>query len=285
MLLTNLQMPPPRDFGWRLKPVESSHFKIHQRDNGQFCVVLNHALLRGVRADMIHWWFLNFPNLKVRLHDIPGYSGEQVPGYLLWHPTDHVSAMLGGRLGPGGTAKAGCSIQIREAMQYDVYGWKYPVDAQVKVFYVGEDGWAMGKALPIIGPVMMLRIHFKDVFEGQTHIGVHYHYEVVIGASGADPLSRFINKKIANEYSPEFFSAWHRHNVIEVGTFENFLPALYEQRHQLDSLEYARDMNPMKNNTASQTGFSQTVFDDRVADYRNSKNPSQLQAYDKPSFL
>ena len=61
------QMPAARDFGWALKPVSSSHFEIHQKDNGQFCVVLNHALLRGVSAEMIRWWFLNFTRLMVRL--------------------------------------------------------------------------------------------------------------------------------------------------------------------------------------------------------------------------
>ena len=81
-------------------------------------------------------------------------------------------------------------------MQYDVYGWKYPVDTALKVFYVGEDGWAMGKSIPLVGPVMMLRIHFKDVFDGQTHLGVQYHYEVVIGASGDGVVSRLINKKL-----------------------------------------------------------------------------------------
>ena len=61
--MTNLTMPAKRDFGWSLKPVSSSHFDIHQKDNGQFCVVLNHALLRGVSAVMIAWWFQNFPHL------------------------------------------------------------------------------------------------------------------------------------------------------------------------------------------------------------------------------
>lgn len=55
--MTNLEMPAARDFGWAFKPVSSSHFEIHQKENGQFCVVLNHALLRGVSAEMVRWWF------------------------------------------------------------------------------------------------------------------------------------------------------------------------------------------------------------------------------------
>ena len=81
--MARLTMPPERKFGWELKPNTSSHFAIHERDNGQFCVVLNHALLRGVTSEMLHWWFLNFTRLSVHLPDTPGYEGSNVPAYLL----------------------------------------------------------------------------------------------------------------------------------------------------------------------------------------------------------
>lgn len=283
--MTKLTMPAERDFGWSLKPVSSSYFDIHQKDNGQFCVVLNHALLRGVSAEMIAWWFQNFPRLKVRLRDVSGYEGKLVPGYWLWHPIDHHSAELSGALGPGGVAKTGCSIHIREAMQYERYGWKYPVDSKLKVFYVGPDGWAMGKALPFIGPVMMLRINFKDVFEDGRHVGVSYQYEIVIGATGNNPVARIINKRITGAFGPEFFAAWHRHNVIEVGTFENFLPALFDQRDKLSSLEYARDMNPELPSLESQHGHDRVLFEKRLSGYVNAKAPYEYQQYESPSFL
>ncbi|MEO1550880.1 MAG: hypothetical protein AAFR93_10680 [Pseudomonadota bacterium] len=283
--MTNLQMPAKRDFDWPLKPTSSSHFDIHEKDNGQFCVVLNHALLRGVSAEMIAWWFQNFPHLKVRLKDVPSYAAQEVPGYWLWHPIDHHSAELSGALGPGGVAKTGCSIHIREAMQYDRYGWKYPVDTKLKVFYVGPDGWAMGKALPLVGPVMILRINFKDVFEDGRQIGVHYHYEIVIGATGNNPVVRFINNRITGEYSPEFFEAWHRHNVIEVGTFENFLPALFAQRDNLNSLEYAREMNPIPTEQDPQVGYDNSLFESRLRGYENSNSPYKFQQYQGSSFL
>lgn len=283
--MTKLIMPAQRDFGWTLKPVSSSHFDIHQKDNGQFCVVLNHALLRGVSAEMIAWWFQNFAHLKVQLRDVPGYAGQYVPGYWLWHPIDHLSAELSGDLGPGGVAKAGCSIHIREAMQFDRYGWKYPVDSKLKVFYVGPDGWAMGRALPFFGPVMILRINFKDVYKDGQHCGVHYHYEIVIGATGNSPLARFINKRITAEFGPEFFAAWHRHNVIEVGTFENFLPSLFSQRHDLSHLEYAGDMNPDLSSPESQQGHDRTLFEKRLSGYINTAAPYQFQEYQSTSFL
>ena len=63
---TTLNMPRERDFGWPLKPAETTYFEIVERENGQFCVVLNHSLLRGCTSEMIHWWFLHFPNLTVK---------------------------------------------------------------------------------------------------------------------------------------------------------------------------------------------------------------------------
>ncbi|MEO0975574.1 MAG: hypothetical protein AAFX85_20985, partial [Pseudomonadota bacterium] len=63
--MTDLTMPPERKFGWELKENGTSFFEIHERPNGQFCVVLNHALVRGVTSGMLHWWFLNFTGLRV----------------------------------------------------------------------------------------------------------------------------------------------------------------------------------------------------------------------------
>ncbi|MEM7612719.1 MAG: hypothetical protein AAF270_13620 [Pseudomonadota bacterium] len=283
--MTELIMPTKREFGWDLKPTSSSHFDIHKSANGQFCVVLNHALLRGISAHMIHWWFMHFAQIKVRLRDVPGYEGQRVPAYLLWHPVDHLSAELSGKLGPDFTAQPGCSIHIREAMQYDRYRWKYPVDSSLRIFYVGPDGWAMGKALPILGPVMMLRIHFKDVHEHGRVVGVHYHYEVVIGASGDNPLARFVNRRLTAEFGPEFFAAWQRHNVIEVGTFERFLAPLFAQRDSLGSLEYAPDMAPDIDTSKPQQGFDRGLFDRRLQAYAESDARFSTQAFDQPTFL
>lgn len=283
--MASLEMPQARDVGWALKETASSFFAIHKRENGQFCVLLNHALLRGCRAEMLRWWFQNFPNLRVTLPDTPGYEGVSVPAYLLWHPIDHHSATLSGALGPKGETRVGASIQIREAMQYDRFGWRYPVDAKLKIFYVGADGWAMGRTIPLFGPVMMLRIHFQDVIEAGQHLGVHYHYEVVIGVSGGNYFSRKINKKVSAKFGPEFFEAWRRHNVVEVGVFENFLPALYAQRSEPTSLAYRREMDPAPTSPAPQTGVSQALFDARLAAYQAASDPYQVQGFDRPSFL
>ncbi|MEL6569615.1 MAG: hypothetical protein AAFQ22_14465 [Pseudomonadota bacterium] len=278
-------MPAPRDFGWPLKSPDTSHFEILQRDNGQFVVVLNHALLRGVTAEMLTWWFQTFTRLRVTLEDVPGYEGQTVPGYLLWHPSDHFNATLKGKTGPNRVPIAGRTrIHIQEAMQYEVYGWDYPVNTELTVAYVGDDGWAMGRILPLFGPAMMLRIHFRDVVQGGTHLGVHYHYEIVIGVRGKDPLSRFVNRRITHSFGPQFFEAWHMHNVIEVGTFERFLPVLYAQRDVGTELRYTRH-HPTISLTAAQVGHDADLVAQRVAAFTRSDDPMATLAYDKRTFL
>ncbi|MEM1113945.1 MAG: hypothetical protein AAGI11_18670 [Pseudomonadota bacterium] len=283
--MTNFKMPAEREFGWELKPVSSTEFGIHERENGQFCVVLNHSLLRGLSSEMIHWWFLNFPNLLVELVDIAGYEGKKVPAYLLWHPSDHLSASLSGDLGVGNTAKAGAFIAIKEAMQYLRYGWKYPVNNKLRIFYCESDGWAMGKDLPLFGKVMSLRIHYRDVYQKGELIGVQYHYEIVIGVGGNDPVSRLINKRIKSHFSPEFFEAWHTHNVIEVGTFENFLPSLYEQRDTPGQVKYAKSMNGADSYQHSTRAFDTRLFEERMAGYQGAKSAHDYQAIYSETFL
>ena len=283
--MASFSMPAARDFGWSLKPTDSTAFEIIERPNGQFCVVLNHSLLRGVSSEMIYWWFLNFPNLRVSLDGVPGYESQTVPGYLLWHPSDHCSADLSGPLGAGSTSRAGAKIHIREAMQYNKYALKYPVDTALSIFYCAPDGWAMGKRLPSLGKVMCLRIHFKDVVSAGQVIGVNYHYEVVIGATGNNPFVRAFNRRLTKEYSPEFFAAWHLHNAIEVGTFENFLPALFEQSGGDAVFRYAVEMNPMKTEIDPQSAHSPDLFLSRVEGYKSAKDPHAYQASESKSFL
>ncbi|MEM6905125.1 MAG: hypothetical protein AAF568_04460, partial [Pseudomonadota bacterium] len=188
-----------------------------------------------------------------------------------------------GRRNPDGSARAGASIHIQEAMQYDRFGLKYPVDNTLRIFYVGPDGWAMGKVLPGFGPIMMLRIHFRDADPAADPPGVHYHYEVVIGLKAGHALARFINRRLSAKFGPEFFDAWHRHNVIEVGVFENFLPALFAQRDDLARLSYRREMDPAP--AGAQGAQDPALFQARLEGYRSAPDPYAFQAFDQPSFL
>ena len=283
--MAKLVLPKERDYGWELKPTSSSYFSIYTRDNGQMCIVLAHSLIRGCTTDMIYWWFRHFAKLKVKLIDIEGYEGVEVPAYFLWHPSDHIGVQMSGELDAEGCAQAGSYIHIQEAFQAKKYGLKYAVDSKIKVFYCEKDGWGMGKDLPFLGRMMCLRNHFKDVYEDGKIIGVHYFYEVIIGLSSNNAIARFMNKRIKQKFSEEMFSAWHLHNAIEVGTFENFLPALYAQREQPDQLIYQKSMNPKLSSPSLQKGYDQTLYEKRVEGYKSSKDPFAYQATMEKTFL
>ncbi|MEM9363691.1 MAG: hypothetical protein AAGA43_13720 [Bacteroidota bacterium] len=281
----NLNVPKTREFGWELKPVTSTYFKVLRNKTNQICVILEHSLLRGVTTEMIYWWFKHFPNLNVKLVDIPGYEGQKVPAYLLWHPSDHISAELKGKLGPYATSKAGAKIHIKEVMQFEKYNIKYPVDQALTIFYHEKDGWGMGKEIALIGPMMSLRISFKDVYEDGKIIGVHYHYEVVAGSHKQNILAQKITKKIVGNFGTEFWEAWLTHNTIEVGVFENFLPALFEQRHDINNLTYSKSMNPITKDSSLQSGYDKTLFDERVNGYSKSHNAFEYQGVREKSIL
>jgi hypothetical protein len=59
--------------------------------------------------------------------------------------------------------------------------------------------------------------------------GVRYRSRALIGAEG--PWGRLVNQIAQRRFSDETARAWCRHNVEEVGCFENFLAALWRRAH------------------------------------------------------
>ena len=283
--METLVVPKARAYGWDLKPLSSANYQVVRNKSDQICVVLEHSLLRGVTTEMIYWWFRHFPMLKVRLLDIPDYEQQVVPAYWLWHPSDHISAQLKGTLGPQGTSKVGVKIHIQEVMQYERYGLKYPVNQALTIFYHEQDGWCMGKKIPLVGFLMLLRISFKDVYENGEIIGVHYHYEVVAGSHKKNVLARALSNKIVGAFDSEFWEAWFTHNIIEVGVFENFLAPLYKQRDDLANLTYGKDMNPVKDDLSKLQGYNHALFEERVQGFERSVNGFEYLAGTARSFL
>jgi len=99
-------------------------------------------------------------------------------------------------------------------------------------------------------------------------------------------IARILNKKIRHKFSEENFAAWHLHNAIDVGAFENFLPALYTQRENLDDLHYSKDMNSkLSTLTEQKPGFDETLQGERVKGYQDCSDPYEYQQGTKASFL
>ncbi|MEO1625676.1 MAG: hypothetical protein AAFV25_11015, partial [Bacteroidota bacterium] len=92
-------------------------------------------------------------------------------------------------------------------------------------------------------------------------------------------VAKAINKRIVGGYSAEFWDAWITHNTIEVGVFENFLPALFTQRNDVDNLQYAKSMNPITPDMTAQTqkGFDKNLLEERLKGYEQSDNAFEYQ--------
>ena len=73
--------------------------------------------------------------------------------------------------------------------------------------------------------------------------------------------------------------------MIEIGTFENFLPALCAQKDDPQSVENGPEMNPDLPSPETQIGFDRSLCERRREGYAARKTPHVLQGYDKPSFL
>jgi hypothetical protein len=80
--------------------------------------------------------------------------------------------------------------------------------------------------------VLCLRHGFND-----TDYGVQYDSRMLIGLKKG-PLRGFVNSfVIPRKFSQDKANAWIRHNVEEVGCFENFLKDLYEKKNKAPIIE------------------------------------------------
>lgn len=209
-------MPEPRDFGWQLKPVESAATQMTRLPTGQFELTIDHDVIHGVTTDHLVWWFTHFFSLRIV------YRGTEYPAYHLWHPLDHIDvAKVGGSDGP--EVREGDRITLHEALQRDSDN---EVFGRARVIYFRDDGFGMELRR---GPLRIGRLlhRFSNV-DG----GVEYRSRLVAGLESG-PLRPLVNRFVLRrELSEEKLRAWFRHNVEEVGCWENFLPELYERRDQ-----------------------------------------------------
>ena len=280
--------PAFREFGWRLKEIESTTFQIKSHpENGQMVIILNHPIVRGVSCSMIHWWFQHFANLKIRLKNVGNYGdGDVVPAYFLWHPKDHFGATLLDQV-EDGKYHVGARIHIQEAMSFDKYERKYLVDDATTCWYLRNGtfgGQGMGVNLPFGSWILSSRICWEDVKDGEIDVGVHYHYEMTIGIANK-LFGKWINPilKYKKGISEEWYREWNRHNVIEVGTFENFLPRLYDQRDILVNkpvsewiMEYdAKTDDAAKNLPIQNESHDPSLVDSRMDGYMKSDDTHQ----------
>jgi len=202
-----ITLPPPRELGWNLKPVDSARTSVERIRDGRMTISIDHEIIRGITTGMLAWWFQTFDRTVT-------WEGRELQAYLLWHPLDHVQVTL--LRGPSGRVGVGDGIHITEVFGRDL---RFTVDQRVRIHR--WDGNGIGFHAVIGGfRVFNLDHAFEDVPGG-----VQYRSRALVGAEGM--LGGLVNAIAKSRFTDETARAWCRHNVEEVGCFENFLPALW----------------------------------------------------------
>lgn len=200
----------PLPLPFALKPLSSADSGVEKLPDGRTRYWIRHDMVRGVTPAMLDWWFRN-------LEGTVRFGGRSYNRYRFWHPQDHVHASYHRRL-PDGSVGPGAQIRLIEVLGRNE---KYVVDTITHIERLDEGGYIHNPELH--GRTGMARMEYT--FEPAKG-GTLYENCLIIG-SGAPwyPLVRPIVHAFA--FTEAQGQAWLRHNVEEVGMFENFLPQLY----------------------------------------------------------
>ncbi len=209
-------MPGKRDFGWTLKGVDSAKTGFTKLRTGQFVLTIDHSIIKNVTREMIVWWFENFISLKVILRD------KEYPAYHLWHPFDHIAVSKASGQ-KGSKLQEDDFILIQEAFQRES---AFRLKERARVVYFKKDGF--GLSVKKGGLELGRLLHrFKNL-----ETGVKYSSRLVVGLEKGLPRLLINGLLLPKMMGETKLKAWFRHNIEEVGCFENFLPGLYQRRAQ-----------------------------------------------------
>lgn len=204
------QVPEPAPVPWALKPFASAASGHERLPDGRDSWWIRHEVLRGVTPAMLVWWFSHLEGDVV-------VGGRRIDRYRAWHPYDHVHASYARRR-PDGSIGPGAQIRLRELLGANR---AYTVDTVTDIERLDEGGFVHNPRLHGIPGLVRMEYRFTPVPGGTL-----YENRLLIGGAGGwrrriTPLIRRFGFDAAHG------RAWLRHNIEEVGAFEQFLPALY----------------------------------------------------------
>ena len=182
-------IPQPLDLPFALKPVSSADTGVETLPDGRMRFWSRHNVVRRYNR------------------------------YRFWHPQDHVHASYARRL-PDGSIGPGAEIRLIEVLGGNE---KFVVDTVTHIERLDEGGYIHNPE--VFGRTGLARMEYT--FEPVSG-GTLYENCLIIGTSR--PVLRLANPlRVRLAFDEAHGRAWLRHNIEEVGMFENFLPALYRQ--------------------------------------------------------
>ena len=209
--MAQLPLPLPRPLVHPLREAGTATTTIQHLPAHRRRVTIDHRPLAGVSPAMLLEWFRHIGDPVV-------YAGRQMPGYLAWHPLDHIRWELA-RPAPGGGAGEGARFRIVEAFARRP---EFYVDTTDTVEKLDTTGIRLVRRLLGV-PVLQLE-HTWSACDGRTH----YVSVLDVGARSRAwwPVNRFMATRM---FPDAMLRAWVVHNIEEVGHLEHLLPAVLPQ--------------------------------------------------------
>ncbi|GAB3832973.1 DAPG hydrolase family protein [Hymenobacter jeollabukensis] len=205
---------PPRPLAGPLKPLHSAQTTFRRLPRGSFELTIAHDTVRGVTPAMLEWWFRH-------IGEPMQYQGQQYPRYLVWHPVDHIHWALA-RPDAHGGAGVGSRFRIVEAFGGDA---RQLVDSTEDVVKLDSTG------IRLVRRVLGVEVFSLEHWFAAGAEGTRYTSRMQVGHEsrlGQFVLNPLLQRRV---FTARMGYAWLRHNVEEVGNFEQFLPALYATEH------------------------------------------------------
>jgi DAPG hydrolase PhiG domain len=210
--------PEPLAVPWPMKSLGSARCGTERLADGRMSYWIRHDILKGVTPRMLAWWFSHLEGDVL-------VQGRRVNRYRAWHPYDHVHASYARRLADGSVGP-GATIRLREYLGGNS---RYEVNVFSDIEKLDEEGFIHNPRLHGVSGLVRMEYRFTRVADGTL-----YENRLLIG--GAAGWRRSLSPLIQTlGFNAERGNAWLRHNIEEVGLFEQFLPDLYQQETGLES--------------------------------------------------
>jgi hypothetical protein len=210
--MTN-ELPEPLLLPWELKPVSSAKSGSEVLPDGRLKFWIKHDIIKGVTPQMLVWWFGNLEG------DVE-VEGQTLNRYRVWHPFDHVHARYARRR-PDGTIGPGAQIDILEYLGRNP---RYKTHILTTIEKLDEEGYIHN---PVTHGVSLARMEYTFA---EVAGGTRYENCLIVPRSRGSWFFRTVVVPIL--FPERKGQAWIKHNVEEVGCFENFLPDLYRLHNQ-----------------------------------------------------
>lgn len=210
----NWSLLSPRPLAGPLKSIHSARTSFRRLRHGSFELTIEHELVRDVTPPMLEWWFRH-------IGEPMSWQGRQYPRYLVWHPIDHIHWALA-RPDAHGGAGVGSRFRIVEAFGGDM---RCLVDSTEEVVKLDQTGIRLVRR--VLGREVFSLEHWFELVPG----GTRYTSRMQVGHESW--LGHYLLNPLLQRrwFSARMGYGWLRHNVEEVGHFEQFLPALYAAEH------------------------------------------------------